>query len=113
MPSLSDRLLAGGCALHVEAFHGEIIKVLSGADTGKEFSAVQETESDMLLATDQGEDRRAKRILRFRDGQVPNLSPQDLIQTSDGKHWNATRHPLDGYLSSDFELHEIAEGIDT
>lgn len=108
MPSLSDKMLAGGCALHVEAVHGEPILILTGLDAGKTFTAVRENESDMLLATDLGADTRAKRIMRFRDGQpVPRLGSQDTLKTEDGKKWTAVRRPDDGYLTTDFELIEV------
>jgi hypothetical protein len=113
MGSLSDTLLADGCALHIESIHGEPIKILSGSDAGKPFVAVRETESDEILASELGIDPRAKRILRFRAGQVPNLGSQDLIETDDGKKWKTIRRPDTGYLTVDFELVEIVAGKDT
>lgn len=111
--SLSDKMLASGCALHVEAFHGEPILILTGLDQGKTFTAVRETETDQLLTTDFGTDPRAKRVIRFRDGQpIPRISAQDKIQTEDGKKWTAVKAPQDGYLSTDFELTEIVPGVD-
>lgn len=110
----TDRMLDSGCARHVEAAHGESILVLSGEEKDKAFVCVRETESDVVLDAELGEDRRAKRIIRFRDSTgVPNLGEQDRIQTADGKKWYAVRAPQDGYLTTDFELREIVDGIDT
>jgi len=112
--SLSDKMLAGGCALHVEAFHGEPILILSGREAGKTFIAVRESETDQVLTTDLGTDPRARRVLRFRDGApVPNLASQDRLQTEDGKIWNAVKAPQDGYLSTDFDLIEWVPDLDT
>ena len=113
MASLSDTLLDSGCALHIEAAHGESIKVLSGVEAGKTFTAVRETEMDAILTTDLGMDPRAKRIIRFRDsGTVPRLGGQDIVQTDDGRKWHAVQNPQAGYLTTDFELVEII-GKDT
>lgn len=110
MGALSDTMLAGGAALHVEAVHGEPVLVLTGADKGKTFFAVRENASDVVLG-EGGPDVRAKRVIRFRDAvnNVPQLSAQDIVQTADGKKWRATKYPQDGYLSSDFELVEITQ----
>lgn len=106
----SDTMLDAGCALHVEAAHGETIKVLSGSDGGNSFIAVRETEQDMVLSGDFHPDPRAKRCLRFRDSTgVPNLSPTDQIQTADGKKWLAVKNPQSGYLTTDFDLVEITK----
>lgn len=103
-------MLDAGCALHVEAAHGEVITVLSGADAGKKFTAVRETEQDITLNSDFSPDPRAKRCLRFRDSSgVPNLNPTDKIQTADGKKWNAVKNPQSGFLTTDFELIEITK----
>ena len=111
---IRDKMLAGGCALHVEAIHGETILVLSGLDAGKTFTAVRENDQDLALNTELGEDLRAKRMLRFRDGApLPRLAQNDTVQTEDGKQWNAVRNPQDGYLSTDFELKEIVPTKDT
>lgn len=112
--SLSDKMLAGGCALHLEAVHGEAIVILTGRDAGKPFTAIRENETDMVLTSDLGVDPRAKRMLRFRNGTpVPNLAQQDRLQTEDGKIWTAVRRPDDAYLTTDFELIEVVQGLDT
>ena len=112
--SLSDKMLASGCALHVEAIHGETILILTGPDAGKPFTAVRETEQDMLLTTDIGADPRAKRMLRFRDIPVmPVITSQTRIKTEDGRIWTAVRNPNDGFLSTDYELTEVVSGKDT
>jgi hypothetical protein len=111
MPSLSDIMLAGGCASHVEAIHGELVKILTGPDAGKSFVCVRENESDIILSEGLGEDARAKRVIRFRDGNVPVVRNQEQVQTEDGQVWIAVRAPQDGYLSTDFELKKV-EGID-
>lgn len=114
MGPLSDAMLDSGCARHIEVAHGEPIKVLSGLDAGKTFYAVKETESDVTLLTELGEDRRGKRILRFRDTTgVPRLASQDILQTADGHKWTAVRAPQDGYLTTDFEARQIVGGKDT
>ena len=97
----------------VESLHGETVLVLTGADAGKSFVCVRETESDVTFNTDLGLDPRAKRIIRFRDGLVPNLNSQDRIKTDDGKIWTTIRRPDAGYLTTDFELSEVVSGKDT
>ena len=114
MPSLSDRMLDSGCALHVEAAHSESIRILSGTDAGRTFYAVKENETDMVLTTDLGADPRAKRMLRFRNSNaVPAIGSQASVETADGKIWLAVRAPQDGYLTTDFELIEKVDGKDT
>lgn len=112
--SLSDKMLAGGCALHVEALHGDVILILDGPDAGKNFVAVREIEQDMILNTDLGADPRAKRMLRFRDViPLPRINSQTRIKTEDGKIWTAVRNPGDGFLTVDYELTEVVSGKDT
>lgn len=112
--SLSGKMLASGCALHVEAIHGETILVLTGLDQGGTFTAVRETETDMVINSELGADPRAKRMLRFRDSMpVPRVSLSDRIKTADGKIWTAVRNPGDGFLTNDFELTEVVKGLDT
>lgn len=110
MPPLSDKLLNSGCALHVDLVHGEPIRILSGADAGKTFYGVIETLSDIELSTELGEDRRKHRMVRFRDSAgMPNIGSQDVLQTEDGQTWTAVRNPGDGFLTTDYELKEIAD----
>lgn len=109
MPSRSDMMLARGCVAHLGAVHGEPITVTSGTDAGLVFqSNIIETAEDFSLATDLGNDPRAKRLIRFSCVPLPRLSPQDIIQTADGKRWHAVREPGVAYLTTDYELHEIA-----
>lgn len=111
---LSDKMLATGAALHIEAIHGEPILILDGPDAGKTFIAVRETESDQVLTTDLGMDPRAKRIIRFREGvRLPVIKPQTRLQTEGGKIWTALQRPDDGFLTTDFELIEVVKNIDT
>ena len=111
--SLSDKMLAGGCALHIETVHGEPILILSGPDAGGTFIAVRETETDQMPTIDFWPDPRPKRSLRFRDGvPVPRLTAQSRVKTEDGKIWQAIRRPDAGYLSTDFELIEVVPGKD-
>ena len=107
----TDTMLDAGCALHVEAAHGESIMVLTGADAGRLFTAIRENESDAMLNSETGMfDPRAKRCLRFRDSTgVPNLNAQDIIQTADKKKWRAVKNPQSGYLTTDFDLIEITK----
>lgn len=107
---LSDTLLASGAALHVEAVHGERVLILTGQDKDKVFIATREIDSDVVL-NEPFFDARAKRLLRFRDvpGQsksVPRLSPQDRLQTEDGKVWFAVVYPQNSYLETVYELVE-------
>lgn len=105
---ISDKMLAAGCALHVEAIHGEPILILDGTDAGKSFMGVRETEQDMVINTDLGIDPRAKRMLRFREGMpLPVIAAQTRIKTEDGKIWTAVRNPGDGFLTVDYELIEF------
>lgn len=112
--SISDKMLASGCALHVEAIHGESILILDGIDAWKNFVAVRETEQDMVINSDLGADPRAKRMLRFRDIiPLPRINSQTRIQTEDRKIWTAVRNPGDGFLTVDYELTEVVSGKDT
>jgi hypothetical protein len=113
MPALSDLMLASGCALHIEATHGEWIEVLSGQDIGLKFLCVKENDPDAILESQLGSDRRAKRFIRFRNGNVPRFGGQDQVRTEDGRKWNVVKSPQDGFLTSDFELREIVNGKDS
>lgn len=106
MGSLSDNLLADGYSL-LESVHGEQVTVLTGLDAGKKFTAIKENAPDVMLDSDMVVDPRAKRIIRFKSGNVPRISDADVIQTSDGKLWRTVKYPQSGYLSEDFELVEI------
>lgn len=111
MGGISERMLSGS-ALHAEALHGEPVSVLTGADAGRPFQAVIDIESDSVLAGMLGEDPRGKRMIRFRVGKVPRLSSQDKIKTSDGKTWRCVRSQQSSFLTVDFEMIEVAEGLD-
>ena len=107
-PSLSKKLLARGCALHVERGHGETVTILTGLDAGKDFIAVVETLQDFNLQEEVGgNDRRARRTIHFISA-VPRIGSQELIRTADGKIWYAVANPLNGFLSTDFDLKEKA-----
>ena|ERR1039458_4086370 len=112
MGGLSDLMLGGGCALHVEALHGERVRVLSGPDAGRSFAAVMEVEPDLGLEMALGNDPRGKRVLRFREPAVPRLGSQDVVETDDGKRWRAVRRPDSAYLTVDFDLMEVVKGKD-
>lgn len=107
MPGLSDIMLAGSCAVLIENLHAETVAVLTGPDTGKSFAAVKEVEPDVAFDSELSPDYRAKRVLRFRIPNVPNLSSQDRIKTADGLVWRAVRRPDSAYLTVDFELTQI------
>jgi len=100
-------MLSEGCAIHIDAIHGELVFVLSGVDAGKTFIGVRENSSDITLDSEMMTDVRAKRLIRFRDRSVPRLAKNDIIKTEDGKRWHAIKSPQDGYLTTDFELVEI------
>lgn len=112
MPSLSDMMLASGAVPLIQNVHGETILVLSGADAGKSFVCVRESQPDIVLDAQLGEDIRCKNIIEFMYA-VPNLESQDVIQTDDGRKWHCIRSPQDKYLSTDFELKEIENGKDS
>lgn len=111
--SVSDLMFNLGCLPALETTHGETVTVLSGADAGKSFTAVQEIEQDIVFDEQLGPDRRAHRILRFRNTAVPNITSRDRLQTSDGKTWSAVVRPGNAYLTTDFELLEIVAGKDS
>jgi hypothetical protein len=115
MGGLSDAMLSASAAPLLENIHAETIKVLTGADAGKTFLGILEHEPDIQLETSLIVDPRAKRVLRFRNvpGNVPNLKKLDRLQTEDGKTYTATVRPGAAYLFVDFELAEVAKGIDT
>lgn len=108
MPCLAERMLATGCVPSLEHSHGEPVKILTGGDAGRTFTAVIETEEDVALITDLSEDRRSRRIARFRIGGIPRIKSQEVVQTDDGQKWNAVRQPGNAFLTVDFELREIA-----
>jgi len=107
MGALSDILLTGGCALHIEAIHGETITVLDGLDAGRRFTAVRELDQDVMLMSELSEDRRAKIVLRFINGTTPRIEKTGKVQTENGQKWTATRRQEAGFLTDDFELVEI------
>lgn len=96
----------------IENIHAESVLVISGSDNGKTFLAVNETEQDIGFDSELSTDYRAKRVLRFRPPNVPNLGSQDRLQTADGKIWRAVRRPDSAYLTVDFELSAITK-LDT
>ena len=108
MPSIAERMLAAGCASLVEATHGEPFTILSGTDAGKVFVGVVEIETDMVLEGDLGADPRAKRMVRFKNGNVPRLSATDALQDDQRQKWKAVRQPGNAFLTTDFELIEIS-----
>ena len=104
MSSLAEKMLRRGCVKLVDAVHGEVIRVLSGADAGKDFFGVVEVTNDLVMSEGVS-DIRARILLRF-SGTVPSMAKEGLIRTADGKRWRAIRAPQNGYLSDDFELIE-------
>ena len=112
MGSVSDQMLSGGCVVLVAALHGERVRVLSGTDAGRFFTAVQEVEPDLGFDGLLGQDPRGKRVLRFEAGSVPCLASQDFLETDDGRRWRAVRRPDSSYLTVDFELAEAVKGKD-
>lgn len=116
MGSISDTMLAGGCATHLENVHAELVTVLTGVNAGKKFLAINEIEQDINLTGELGNDPRGVRVLRFRNvtGNVPiGLNKLDRIRTADGRVWAATLQPGSSYLTVDYRLAEIVKGKDT
>lgn len=113
MPSIADIALTESAVPNIQVMHGEMLTVVSGAEAGKPFVGVVEIEDDLGLETELGNDPRAKRMVRFPKASAPVLSSQDIVQTEDGKRWNAIRRPDGAYLSVDYELKEIVNGKDT
>jgi len=107
---MSDTMLKGGCAPHINAVHSEWITVTSGLDAGKKFLAVVEVDADAMLAESMAVskgDRRARKQMRFmEDNPVPSLPPQTTVKTEDGKTWHVVDDPQNGYLSTDFQILE-------
>lgn len=111
MGAISERMLARGCVRNIERVHGEQVKILSGLDAGKSFTAVVEIEQDLVLGDDGlGNDPRAKVMCRF--SVAPNIDSQDVVQTADGKKWNAIKRDFSDFLTTDFELMEIISAKD-
>ena len=107
MGALSDILLAGGCALQIEAIHGERVEVLSGLDAGKFFIGVREIMPDMMFPSEIATDPRAKIVLRFREASTPRIEKTGKLKTDDGRIWNAVRRQEAGFLTNDYELTEV------
>ncbi len=105
MPSVADRLLATSAAA-LETIHGEVVSVLSGSEAGKSFTCIIETESDLNMDSELGQDNRGKRIARFRTPPDHQNKPF-VLQTDDGRRWKATRQPGQAFLTTDFELVEM------
>lgn len=108
MPSIADNMLAAGVASHIEAIHGEPVFVETGPDAGRTFTAVVEIDTDAELeaALAGPRDRRARRQFRFLNA-VPQLSPNFILRTADGRRWSLVDHSQGGYLSTDFQAVEI------
>ena len=100
-------MLAAGCVPQLDAIHGEPILIETGADAGKTFIGVVETEQDLVVNGEVVEDRRPRRIVRFNNSSVPNLNPLDTVKLADGSRWTAVINPGDKYLTTDFELRDI------
>ncbi len=110
--SLSDTLLQAGCCAHINAVHGETITVLSASspDAGKSFQCVVELDADSVLqqAMQGTKDRRARRALHFiAPNPAPNLQPNDLIQTADGRKWEMVDDPQNDYLENHLCVQEV------
>lgn len=111
MGSISDTLLAAGCVRHIGALHGERVQVLSGPDAGRFFQAnILENETDSVVIEG---DPRGRRMIRFDPGAAPAATSQFEIKTVDGKKWNCLRQDFGSYLTTDYELQEIAPDLDT
>lgn len=104
-------MLAGGCAKNIDAVHGEQIEILSGPDAGKTFNAVIEVEPDQGLFTEQGNDKRAKIVLRFL-GDGPQLGMTGKIKRDSGKIYQANSRDEADFLTTDYELTELVKDKD-
>lgn len=105
MVALSDTLLASGCALHIEAIHGEELWL----PNGEKIVAVREVEQDQILMGDTGPDARAKIVLRFRDEVAAKIGLTAILKTGDGRRWQAVRRQEAGFLTNDYELTELTK----
>ena len=106
MPALSDRLLRATVS-HLETVHGEPIVILTGDDAGLTYIGIVETEADLMLGGELlGQDPRGKTTVHF--STAPNIKSQAMVQTADGKRWNAIRQNFSAFLTTDFELKEIS-----
>ena len=107
-------MLSSGCVPSIERIHGEQIQVLSGPDSGKFFGAELESEPDDVLQTNLGPDPRAKWVVMFdRAKTLPNLTSQDTIKDSSGKVWKLVKPKFGSYLTLDYEIIEVVDGLDT
>jgi len=105
MSSLAEKMLRRGCAKVIDAVHGEVIRVLSGTDAGKDFYGVVEVSNDLVMS-DGVSDVRARIMLHF-SSLAPSIGKEAIVRTGDGKRWRAIRSPQNGFLSEDFELVEM------
>lgn len=109
--SISNHLLAAGAALHIEAVHGEPVRILGGTDAGQTFTAVIEIQTDAILTGDLGEDPRGKTMIHFIGNPV--IGSQTVVQRADGTKWKAVREPQGNYLTNDYELIQVVPGKDS
>lgn len=108
MASIAEQLLAVGCIPALGITHGETVTVLSGPDSGVSFAGVvNELEPDAILSTEEGEDPRCKRFLRFQK-PGPRIYKTGTVRTEDGRRWQAMRKPGNAFITIDFEINEIA-----
>lgn len=108
--SISDSLIASAFRA-VEAVHGQLVTVLTGADAGKTYTAVFLVEQSIEIESG---DTREKVMAHFRRGVSPSLDMSNQIQDSDGQIWkvvNRKDNPADRTV--DFELVKIVSGKDT
>ena len=114
MPSLSERMLARGCALHIHRLHGEPVQILDGPNAGRPgYFAVIETMPDEILLTDLGTDPRAKIVMRFIDGTEPPIAKTGKVKLGNGKVYQAVQRDEANFLTQDFWLTELVAGKDS
>lgn len=115
MGSVSDTMLASGVMPNLDAIHGEAVTILDGVDAGRTLWGIVEHEQDVTLNSDMMPDPRGRRMLRFtnRAGNLPSANAKRLFKVQIGnKKYSATKQDFGSFLSTDYELTEIA-GVDT
>lgn len=114
MPSLADTMLASGFDSSMLPVHGEQIQVLTGADSGKTFSAVIEAKPNLMLEGVVIEDNREKIIAHFSNNNYPNVSPEDKMLDGNGVAWLFVERVINDHdNTTDFEFRKWVDNVDS